>query len=125
MRQLVRLGSSALVLLMVLACVFLWVGVPVGWLWIGSQIQAATDNLGAAVGAMFFGALSTIALMVPVLSALSNAYRRSRVSRGLDDTGHFALETVLVLTAGVAVVIFCAWFFFLSGAQPMPFTSEQ
>jgi len=121
MRELVRLGSSVLVVLMVLACVLLWIGVPVGWLWIGSQIQAATDNLGAAVGTMLFGAIVTIVLMMPVLSGLSNAYRRSRVARGLEDTGHFALETVLVLTAGVAVVAFCGWFFFLSGAQPVPF----
>ena len=57
MRDLARLGFSALALLALLvsASLVLWVGIPVGWLWIGSKIQAATDNLGAAVGAMFLG----------------------------------------------------------------------
>ncbi|HVS29138.1 MAG TPA: hypothetical protein VHE14_06275 [Solirubrobacteraceae bacterium] len=122
MRDLIRLGSSALTLLLImfLGSLVLWIGVPLAWLWIGSQIEGATRSLGAAIGAMIFGVIGSIAAMVVLLARLSNVYRRSRVARGLDDTGNFALETVLVLSAGVAVVGFTVWFFIFAGTSPIP-----
>ena len=33
---------------MVVTSGVLWVGVPFGWLWVGSQVQAETDSLGVA-----------------------------------------------------------------------------
>jgi len=111
MRSLWRLGSSAVVL---------WVGVPLAWLWIASQIQGATDSLGAALGAAFLGVVVSIAAMVALLSTLSDAYRRARVARGLQDTGNFALEVVMVMSAGVAIVLFTAWFFLFAGSSPIP-----
>lgn len=122
MKDLARLGVSALALLtlMVFASVVLWVGVPVGWLWIGSKIQVATDNLGAAVGAMLFGTVATVGLLVPVLGWLTRAYQRSRTARGLEDTGSFPLEVTLVCTACLAMVAFVVWFFGFSGSAPLP-----
>jgi hypothetical protein len=116
-----RLGSSALVLLaiMFIGSLGLWVGVPLAWLWIGSQVQAATDSLLAALGTAFGGVVLTVIAAIPVLSALSNRYRRRRLDRGLDDTGHLALEGVLVLSAGLALVAFSTWFFLLSGTAPL------
>jgi len=121
MRDLVRLGSSALVLLLIMfvGSLVLWLGIPLGWLWIGSQIETATKSLGAAVGAMMFGVIASVAALVAVLSRLSNTYRRTRVARGLDDTGHFALETVLVLSAGATIVGFSIWFFLFAGTSPI------
>jgi hypothetical protein len=110
---------------MILASVAAWVGIPVAWLWIGSQIQGATSNLGAAVGAMLFGSIVSIALMIPVLGRLSSAYRSSRVARGHDDTGNFALETVVVITAGIALLAFLFWFFTAAGTAPFPIVTEQ
>ena len=121
MGGLVRLGSSAL---LVLAIMFvgsfgLWVGVPLAWLWIGSQVQATTESLPAALAAAFGGVLVSVVGAIPLLCALSNRYRRQRLDRGLDDTGHLALEVVLVLSAGLALVAFSAWFFLLSGTPPL------
>jgi hypothetical protein len=42
------------------------------------------------------------------------------VARGLEDTGHFALEVVLVTSAGVAVTGFALWFFVFAGTSPIP-----
>lgn len=111
--------------MLVLAIMFvgglvLWIGVPVAWLWIGSQIQSATGSLGAAIGAMMVGVVASILLMIPVLSWLSHKHRQLRIARGLDDIGHFALEVVMVTSATVAVVLFSAWFLLLSGSSPIP-----
>jgi hypothetical protein len=111
-------------LAMIVASVAGWVGIPVAWLWIGSQIQGATSNLGAAMGTMLFGAIVSVALLVPLLGRLSEAYRRSRVARGLEDTGNFALETVMVVTAGVALLAFVLWFFMAAGTAPFPIVPE-
>lgn len=120
MRGALRLGWSALLLIamMVVGSLGLWIGVPLAWLWIASQIQAATGSLGAGLGAAFLGMPLSIVLCASVLSALSGAYRRQRLARGLDDTGNFALEAIMVTSAFVALSAFVAWFFFMSGAAP-------
>src|SRR5437588_10679072 len=122
MRQLLRTGTGAVlvVLIMVMGSLVLWVGAPLLWLWIGSQIEGATSSIGTSIGAAFLGAVLTIVLVAAVLSKLSNIYRANRRARGLDDPGHFVLEVVLVVSAGVALVAFVIWFFFLAGAEPLP-----
>jgi hypothetical protein len=120
--RLVRFGSSALllVLIMFVGSLVLWIGIPLGWLWIASQVQSATDSLGAALGAALFGVVVSIALMIPVLNWLSNKHREVQIARGHQDTGHLVLEMVMVTSAGLAIVLFGAWFFLLSGSSPIP-----
>jgi hypothetical protein len=122
MRELLRTGTGAVlvVLIMLVGSLVLWVGAPLLWLWLGSQIEGATSSLGASIGAAFLGAVLTIVAVAMILSKLSNVYRANRRSRGLDDPGHFVLEVVLVVSAGIALVAFVIWFFFLAGAEPLP-----
>lgn len=122
MRELLRTGTGAVlvVLIMLVGSLVLWVGAPLLWLWLGSQIEGATSSLGASIGVAFLGAVATIVVVAMVLSKLSNVYRANRRSRGLGDPGHFVLEVVLVVSAGVALVAFVIWFFFLAGAEPLP-----
>jgi hypothetical protein len=98
----------------------LWVGTPLLWLWVGSQIQGATESLGAALGAAFVGALVTIALVSILLAKLSDVYRANCRSRGRGDPGHFVLEGVLVVSAGLTLTAFVIWFFFFAGSSPVP-----
>ena len=122
MRDLLRTGAGAVLvlLIMVIGSLVLWIGAPLLWLWVGSQIEGATASVGAAVGATFLGAVMTIVLVAAVLAKLSNVYRANCLSRGLDDPGHFVLEVVLVVSAGVTLAAFVIWFFFLAGAEPLP-----
>ena len=122
MRELLRTGIAAvlILLIMVIGSLVLWLGTPLLWLWIGSQIEASTSSLGAAIGATFLGAVLTIVLVAGILARLSNVYRANCVSRGMNDPGHFVLEMVLVVSAGLSLVAFVVWFFFLSGAEPLP-----
>jgi hypothetical protein len=62
----------------------------------------------------------TIVVVAAVLSKLSNFYRANCVARGRDDPGHFVLEVVLVISAGITLFAFVVWFFFLAGADPLP-----
>src|ERR1700722_8439505 len=118
MRDLLRTGTGAalLVLIMFLGSLGLWIGTPLGMLWIGSKIQGATSSLGAAVGAMSIGVVCAILLLAYILVRLSNAYRAISLSSGRQDPGHVVLEGVLVVSAGVAVVAFAIWFLLFAGA---------
>ena len=122
MQRVLRTGIGAVlvVLIMFIGSVVMWIGTPLLWLWIGSQVQGATESLGAALGTMFIGVIATIAVLASLLAKLSNVYRSNCVSRGLDDPGHFVLEGVLVVSAGFTLAAFAVWFFFFAGASPVP-----
>jgi hypothetical protein len=121
-RHVLQTGSGAVlvVLIMFTGSLVLWIGTPLLWLWVGSQIQGHTSSIGSAIGVMFIGAVVTIALVSWVLVSLSNIYRANCRARGMDDPGHFVLEGVLVVSAGFTIVAFCIWFFFFAGASPVP-----
>ena len=111
-------ASAALVVLMLAGCVFLWVGVPLVWLWIGSQVQSSA-SLGTALMVTMLGILVSIVVLAIALSWLNRRHaelleRRNRPPRSS------ALEVILVSSAGIAIVGFGIWFFGFAGASPLP-----
>jgi hypothetical protein len=122
MRAQLRTGTGALlvVLIMFIGSLGLWVGTPLLWLWVGSQIQGATASLGTALGVMFVGVIGSIALVAILLAKLSEIYRANCLARGLSDPGHLVLEGVLVVSAGLTLVAFVIWFFLFAGSSPVP-----
>jgi hypothetical protein len=88
MTDLLRAGGSALILVLVMlgGGIVLWVGVPLAWLYIGSQVQAATGSLGAALAAMFAGSIASIVAIVWALAWLNHKHVELRAARGLETT---------------------------------------
>src|SRR4051794_2379897 len=113
-------GASALLtgVIMVGASLLLWIGVPGGWLWIGSQVQGSTGSVGTAIAVMLIGAIASIVALAWVLGRLNRMHEHLREQRGADRTGPPLLEVVLVVTAAVALVGFAIWFFVLAGPGP-------
>lgn len=105
---------------MVLASVALWVGMPFGWLWVGSQVQSETDSLGLALLAMAAGVTISIFVLVRLLSWLSLQHIHARERRGLESYGNVTLEAIMVTSAALALAAFCIWFFLFSGSSPIP-----
>ena len=122
MRDLLRtgVGATLVLLIMLIGSLVLWIGTPLLWLWVGSQVQGATSSLGTALGVSFIGVVATIMLLAAILAKLSNVYQANRRSRGLQDTGHYVLEAVLVISAGITLAAFVIWFFLFAGASPVP-----
>jgi hypothetical protein len=121
-RGLLRTTTGAVLLLsiMVIGSIVMWVGTPLMWLWIGSQVQGQTESLGTALAVAFVGVVITVMLLASLLSRLSDGYRVNRVARGREDPGHVVLEGVLVVSAGISVAVFAVWFFLFAGAAPAP-----
>ena len=113
-------GATLVLAIMFIGSLVLWVGTPLLWLWIGSQVQGATQSIGAALGTGFCGVVITIALVAALLGRLSNVYRANCIARGQEDPGHVVLEGVLVVSAGLTLIVFGIWFLFFAGASPVP-----
>jgi hypothetical protein len=111
--------------IMFVGSLVLWVGLPLGCLYVGSRVQDATHSVGAAIAAMALGVVVGIFAIVPLLGFLNRKHVEVRAARGLDTYGQAPLEGVLVVSAAIAIVGFGVWFFFLSGATPLPFVSGQ
>jgi hypothetical protein len=112
-------SATLLIVIMFVGSLVLWVGVPVGWLWIGSRIEP-TGGLATAIGAMMIGMLLTIALLVTFLAWVNRKHVELQEARGFYGGQATALELVLVTSAVVAVLGFGVWFFGFSGSSPIP-----
>jgi hypothetical protein len=114
-------SAVLLVVIMFVGSLVLWVGVPVAWLWVGSQLQASS-SMATAIGAMMIGMLVTIAALVSLLGWLNRRHVELQEARGvhLPPDATTALEHVMVASAVVAVVGFFVWFFGFSGSSPIP-----
>jgi hypothetical protein len=119
-RNLVRTGGSGLLIVVIMlgGGLVLWVGMPVLWLYIGSQVQAKTGSIGAALGVMFFGVVASILAIVPALGWLNRKHIELREARGLDSHGNTLLEGVMTVSAVIAVIGFVIWFFVIAGPGP-------
>ena len=118
-----RAGESTVLmaLIMLVGGLVLWVGVPVAALWVGSMVQVETDSLGASMVAMLLVVIGSLVVLVPLLGWLNRKHAEVRVARGRQDLGPVALEGVMVVSAGVALVAFLIWFFLFAGSSPIPF----
>ena len=114
-------SAALLVAIMFMGSLVLWVGVPVAWLWVGSQVQGSS-SMAAALGTMMIGMLLTIAALVTLLAWLNRKHVELQEARGvrLPENATTALEHVMVASAVVAVIGFFVWFFGFSGSSPMP-----
>ena len=113
-------GASAVLtgVIMVGASLLLWIGVPAGWLWIGSQIQGSSGSLSTAIAVMMVGAIVSIIALAWVLGKLNRVHERLREARGATSDAPPLLEVVLVVTAAVALIGFAIWFFVFAGPGP-------
>jgi hypothetical protein len=120
MRDALRTGVSGLMVMfiMVVGSLVLWVGVPAGWLWVGSQIQGNTGNIGTALAAMMGGVVVSVIALAMLLAWLNRKHEEMREARGLPEAESSVLERVLVVTAGFAVVAFTIWFLGFAGPGP-------
>jgi hypothetical protein len=120
MRNLIRAGESAFLVLVIMfvGSLGLWIGIPLAALFVGSQVQQATDSIGAAMVAMTLMVIGSLVVLVPILGWLNRTYMELRVARGRQDLGNAPLEGVIVVSAAIAIVAFVIWIAFFAGTAP-------
>jgi hypothetical protein len=125
-----------LIAVMAIGSIALWIGVPIGWLWIGSQWQADSQSTGfGPYVAVLFGIIVSVAVLAKGLAILNRAYGRvagddptmrvrlpwHRSMRGDEDSRYQrnVLDVVMVISVSIAVLAMGIWFFFFAGS-PLP-----
>ena len=122
-----------LVLLMAVGSVVMWIGVPLGLIYLASQIaNSASPSVGPYL-LVFLGLPVGMAVIGKLLGYLDRAH--SRLTGRTDDTRRSAawlrsmrgertstrrggvLDKVMLISVGVAVVLFAIWFFGFAGSS--------
>jgi hypothetical protein len=114
---LARAGATSLVAIMVAGSLFLWVGVPLIWLWIGSQLQDSA-GISTALAVTFFGAVGSILALAVGLGWVNHRHQALKEGETGRRQDHGVLGQILAVTAGIAVAIFSVWFIIFAGPGP-------
>ena len=126
-------AKVVLIALMAVGSVFLWIGIPVGWLWNGSQLQS---DSGQASFGLYLGVLAGIIIsmvvMGKILHRLNGVYGRltgsevvrvrmpwHRSLRGEEEgrAPQQILDVVMVASVMAAGFALLVWFLFFAGSS--------
>ena len=98
-------------------CLTLWGPQPIGWMWVGSQVDYATGSLFLGIVSAFVGMVGTLFVTVAIARRVDHAWKLVRRAAGYEQKSG-ALERIFIITAGVAVVGFAFWFLIIAGPGP-------
>ena len=130
-------SALLLILLMAIGSVVLWIGVPLGWIWLASNIVDSSEPSLTPYVMVLVGIPLTMVVVGKGLSQLNRVYGEvtgttptvrvvlpwHRSMRGERDAGHprTVLDVVMVCSVTVALVLFALWFFLFAGSSiPTP-----
>jgi hypothetical protein len=109
--------AAALLAWEMLLCLSVWGPQPLGWLWVGSQVDYRTGSLFLGIVAAFLGVLATSMLTLAVAAHIDRLWRIVRRAAGHDQRDGM-LARIFGVTAIVALAVFTVWFLVLEGPAP-------
>lgn len=101
-------------------------GVPVLWIWVGSQVQESTAPSWTALAVVHVGMITTLLAIAGFFSffvarARDNEKARADWMRGQSEERHtdsiadvHPLEMIIIFAVFVDVIVFLVWFFFFA-----------
>ena len=112
-----RLLAHALLALELVLCLSLFGPQPLGWLWIGSQVDYLTGYVTAGITVVMLGCLASLMLTMAAGKRVDHAWKLVRRAAGhRQERG--ALERIFAMCVGVAAVAFTFWFLIIQGPGP-------
>jgi hypothetical protein len=130
-----KAAAVVLILAMSFAALFLWVGIPIGWLWIGSQLVSSSQPSMGPYAVVAIGIIASVVIDAMILSRLNRTYQRVTDSdgqvriqlpwmksmRGERESGRqtTVLDIILVGSVTLAGLTMLLWWVFLAGS-PLP-----
>lgn len=126
-------AAAFLILLMAIGSVILWVGIPIGWLFLASRlVETSQPTLGPYI-LIIFGIPITMFVFGKLLFKLDRVFERVtgrtsetdfrppwlRSMRGERTVRRrvTVLEGVMVVSVGIALLAFGIWFFLFAGSS--------
>jgi hypothetical protein len=125
-------AKAGLIGLMVLGALMLWLGNPVIWLWVGSQMTESQQGEFGPYVVVALGILASTVAVSLALGRLSRAYDRvsgsdrsvrvrlpwlrSMRDERAPDREITVLDLILICTAIAAIISFVVWFVLFAGS---------
>jgi hypothetical protein len=116
-QRLDALFAAGILALMVLINLLYWGPFPLAWLWIGSQVDGATQSTFLGIIVAFFGLLLTLIVGLMVLRRLDLAWILVRRAAGHDQRSGM-IGRVFAITAVVGATLFFGWLLLIGGLTP-------
>jgi hypothetical protein len=109
--------AHALLALELALCLTLFGPQPLGWLWIGSQVDYLTGYVTAGIGTIMIGCLASLLLTMALAKRVDHAWKLVRRAAGhRQERG--ALERIFATSVAVTLVLFTIWFLVIQGPGP-------
>jgi hypothetical protein len=94
-----------------------WGAQPVGWLWVGSQVDYRTGSVFLGITVAFFGLIASLLVTLAIATRLDHLWRLLRRAAGHDQRDG-VLGRIFMVTAIVAAIGFTVWLVLLEGPAP-------
>jgi hypothetical protein len=130
-----KAAAAFLIVAMSVAALLLWVGIPIGWLWIGSQLVSSSQPSMGPYAVVAIGIVASVVIDAMILSRLNRTYQRvtgtdgqvrlqlpwMKSMRGERESGRSTsvLDIILVGSVTLAGLSMFLWWIFLAGS-PLP-----
>jgi hypothetical protein len=127
-------AKAGLILLMAIGSIVLWIGSPLFWLWLASQMQKDSQQAGfGPYMVVLAGIAITAVALAKVLQKLNRMYgavegeeepvrvimpwHRSMRGENEGRAPRTVLDVVMVISVAIGAVAFGIWFFFFAGSS--------
>jgi hypothetical protein len=128
-----RLVAALLIVLMAIGSILLWLGIPIGWLYLVSRLVSSSQPSMGPYVLVLVGIPTSMIVVGKLLSKLNRVYGdvtnttphvRMRnpwlkSMRGERDSGRprTVLDVVMVWSVALALLCFAIWFFLFAGSS--------
>jgi hypothetical protein len=116
-RRVDALLAHGLLAIELVLCLSLLGPQPLGWLWVGSQVDYRTDSVFLGITIAFAGLLASVIVTLVVATRLDHVWRLLRRAAGHDQR-EGALGRIFMAAAIVAAIAFTVWLVLIEGPAP-------
>ena len=109
--------AHALLAVELLLCLTLFGPQPLGWLWVGSQVDYLTGYVTAGIATVMVGCLASLMLTMALAKRVDHAWKLVRRAAGHHQE-RGALERIFAGSVAIAALAFAVWFLFVEGPGP-------
>jgi hypothetical protein len=112
-----RALAAALLALMVFVNLLFWGPLPLGWLWVGSQVDYLSGSTFLGITVAFFGLLLTLLVALVLMRRIDVLWILFRRAGGHDQR-QGSIGRVFAVTAAIGAVLFTGWLLLFAGLGP-------
>jgi hypothetical protein len=112
-----NLLAHALLAVELLLCLSLLGPQPLGWLWVGSQVDYLTGYVTAGIATIMLGCLASLMLTMAAAKRVDHAWKLVRRAAGHHQE-RGALERIFAASVALALIAFTIWFLIVEGPGP-------